>query len=160
MKGKLALSILLVAVLALVGTGCTKATGGGQFKDVWTGHKISFGFNAHPLVDEDAGYPFVKAKGQFQMIDHDTKTKVHGTFTGTYVQPSDNASWFMGTCSVNGADDVYFEITATDLEKAGIGVGDHIFIMVGELGYPDTVTYEGILNGGNIQFHRAKKVKE
>jgi len=161
MKGKLALSILLVAVLALVGTGCDKVTGGGQFTDEWTGHKITFGFNAKPLdpLNEDAGYPFIKAKGQFQMVDHGTKTRIHGTFDGTYIEPSEEASWFSGRCSVNGEGDVYFEITATDLGKPGLGAGDHIFIMVGEFGDPDLLTYEGVLNGGNIQGHKAKKVK-
>jgi len=163
MKAKLALSILLVAVLALVGTGCglggDKVTGGGRFTDGLTDHKITFAFNAQPLdpLKEDPGYPFIKAKGQFQLVDHDAKTRIHGTFNGTYIVPSEGASWFMGTCSVNGEDDVYFEITALDDDKAGLDVGDGIFIKVG---YPfPFLTYAGYLEGGNIQVHKTKKVK-
>jgi len=161
MKRKLALSILLVAVLALVGTGCVggdKVTGGGRFTDGLTGHKITFGFNAQPVpVDELNGSVFVKAKGQFQLVDHDAKSRIHGTFTGTYIVPSEYASWFSGRCSVNGEDDVYFEVTAADDDKSGLGVGDGIFIKVG---YPfPFLTYAGYLEGGNIQVHKTKKVK-
>ena len=163
MKGKLALSILLVAVLALFGTGCVggnKVTGGGRFTDGLTRNKITFGFNAQPIpVDELTGgvipAAFIKAKGQFQLVDHDAKTRIHGTFNGTYIQPSEEASWFSGRCSVNGTDDVYFEITVTDDDKSGLGVGDGIFIKVG---YPfPFLTYAGYLEGGNIQVHKTKK---
>ena len=92
MKGKLALSILLVAVLALGGIGCSKVTGGGKFTNEFFpdyGNKITFGFTAQPL-DEESDLPgMTKAKGQFQLVDHTTKTRIHGTFTGTYLTPSE-----------------------------------------------------------------------
>ena len=155
MKAKLALSILLVAALALFGMGCNKATGGGQFNDTWTGNKITFGFNAQPTSDD---YPYATAKGHFHLVDHGTKTKINGTFTGTFGTASEEgASWFSGTCSINGEGETYFEVTATDLGKPGLGDGDHIFIQVGQYGDSEMFTYEGYVENGNITVHKAKK---
>ena len=163
MKAKLALSILLVAVLALVGTGCggDKVTGGGKFtNEVFPnyGNKVTFGFNAQPL-DEPALPGMVKAKGQFQLIDHTTGMNVHGTFTGTYIVPSEGVSWFSGTCSIDGEGETYFEITAADDDKSGLGTGDGVYIMIGAFGDPNQVIYAGYLEGGNIQVHKTKKAK-
>ena len=161
MKGKLALSILLVAVLALFGTGCggDKVTGGGRFTDELSGHKITFGFNAQPLDEESEVPGMVKAKGRFLLVDHDTKMKIHGTFTGTYMTPSEGASWFSGRCSIDGEGDTYFEVLAADVGKSGLGAGDGIYIMIGEYGSPNTI-YQGYLEGGSIQVHKTKKVKK
>ncbi len=153
MRVKLALSILLVAALALFGTGCNKATGGGKFTDEWTGNKVTFGFNGQPTSGGET--PFVNAKGQFQLVDHGTKTNIHGTFTGTYDSNDETASWFSGTCSINGEGENYFDVTVTDLSKPGIGAGDYIVVLITGVG-----TYQGYLEGGNIQVHKAKKAKK
>jgi len=111
MKAKYALVVLLVAALALIGTGC-KATGGGWFNDIDDG-KVTFGFNAQSTSGEtDAPSPpsqlpgeweTMAAKGQFQMVvhgtkDNPTKTRMHGTFTGTWVSSqTGDESYFCGT---------------------------------------------------------------
>ena len=172
MKAKYALVVLLVAALALIGTGC-KATGGGWFNDVDDG-KVIFGFNAQSTSgDTDAPSPppdweRMAAKGQFQMVVHGTKdnpakTRMHGTFTGTWVpiQPESNGvSYFCGTGSRNGGDPEPFFIQCQDLGEPGFSKGDQIMIVIGT-NDPATwasspgsyLTYDGVLGGGNIQVH-------
>jgi len=142
MKARYGLVILLVAVLALTGVGC-KATGGGWFIDELTQHKITFGFNGQSTSDEQVA----TAKGQFQLIDHDLKTRIHGTFTGTY---RDSASEFWGTCSINGAGDYDLYLFCGDNGEPGPTAGDYIEIGIG---WPYDYKYQGSLRGGNIKFH-------
>ena len=143
MKARYGLVILLVAVLALGGMGCNKVTGGGWFTDVSTGHKITFGFNAQPTGDGSA-------KGQFQLVDHDSKTRIHGTFTGTLTETSPSGSNFWGTCSINGTSDHNLFIWCQDDgDDFGQGSGDLIGIFI--YGYRD---FSGNLTGGNIQVHK------
>ena len=157
MKGKYLVVALLIAVLAIGSLGCNKVTGGGQFTDEWTGNKVTFGFNAQPIASEDS--VFTGAKGQFQLIDHDAKTNIHGTFDTGYNAPSFDpedptlppTSWFSGTCSIDGEGEYYFEVTATDNGNSSLGVGDYILIMAGPY------TYQGYLESGNIQVHKANK---
>lgn len=150
MKPKYMAIVLLVAVLALLGTGCNKATGGGWFLDEVTDHKITFGFNAKP-IDEPAGQGMIKAKGQFQLVDHDAKTKMHGTFNGTWDTPSNGTSTFAGTCSINGQDGVTFYVKATDNDVSGLDAEDHILIKIST---SPEITYAGLLGGGNIKVHK------
>lgn len=150
MKPKYMAIVLLVAVLALLGTGCNKVTGGGWFIDEATDHKITFGFNAQPIdgVADDQG--FIKAKGQFQLVDHDTKEKMHGTFTATWATVSSGSSGATGTCSINGQDDVEFYIAAAD-GGSGLDAEDHITIFI--YTEPEETVYAGSLKGGNIKVH-------
>ena len=168
MKAKLALAVLLVAVLAMVGAGC-KTTGGGWFNDVDDG-KVTFGFNAQSTDgDTDApppqpppGWETMAAKGQFQMVVHDTKTRMHGTFTGTWVSSQTGGeSYFGGTCSVNGEAPEPFFIQCRDLGEPGFSEGDQIIIVIGTddpgawvLDPSSYLLYSGTLGGGNIQVHK------
>jgi len=155
MKAKLALVALLVAVLALTGVGCSKANGGGWFtntasgNDWGYGHRITFGFNAQ-YDDEDG-----TVKGQFQLIDHDAKINLHGTFDST-----ETMGWFDfgGLCVVKGKADVNgeeipFEVTYADNGEPGVDARDSIQVYVGEA-YPWLYCYIGDpIGGGNIQYH-------
>ena len=142
MKARYGLVICLVAVLALTGVGC-KATGGGWFIDELTQHKITFGFNGQSTSDE----PVATAKGQFQLVDHDSKMRIHGTFEGTY---RDDASEFWGTCSINGTDTDSLYVFCLDDDEVGMGLGDYIEIGIGD--WPYLYHYQGALQGGNIKF--------
>ena len=172
MKAKYALVILLVAVLALTGVGCKKVTGGGwfigDFSSEHPGNKISFGFNAHPLGIQGEEYDVypepgweppeqIKAKGQFQMVDHTAKTKYHGTFNGTYayIQP-DNMAHFSGTLLMDG-NPTDFCVVFSDTGESGASAGDWIEIFIGTKDYPGIgipSTYGGSLQGGNTQVHK------
>jgi hypothetical protein len=152
MKAKLALVVVLVAVLALAGVGCNKVTGGGWFIDTGTGNKITIGFNAQPTgvptVEASLVDP-ITAKGQFELIDHDSKTRVHGSFEGTYASTGEGASYFEGTCSVNGGESESFWVLASDDIDFGDGPVDSIEISIGD----GHLYYNGVLQGGNIQVH-------
>ena len=91
------LSLLLVSVL-VIGVGCKKMTGGGWFYQteivynpdtsniefIVTDNKITFSFTAQPLdethPDSDMA---LLAKGQFQLVDHSTKDRIHCEFVAT-----------------------------------------------------------------------------
>ena len=145
MKVKYILVAILIAALALGGVGC-KVTGGGGFTNSAFNqppNKITFGFNAQ--VSEEDG----TVKGQLQLVDHGTKppTKVHGTFEGMSV-----AGNWAGTCTVNGEGPYLLELFVVDAGEPGPDAGDFINIWV-----DGTLKYSGFLEGGNIQFHKAKK---
>ena len=153
MKAKLTLVVLVVAVLALGGVGCNKVTGGGRFIDVATGNKITFGFNAQPTGD---GPPLADAKGQFQLIDHGTKTRIHGTFTATQGAVDPSTSYFSGTSSINGEGEYDFWIISTDGGKPGFGEGDSVEIAIGSSNPSDMswiYHYNGVLQQGNLKVH-------
>ena len=146
MKARYGLVILLVAVLALVGTGCyssAKATGGGWFTDDYSGNRITFGFNAYGTVDDNT------VTGQVQLIDHGTKppTKIHGTFYGR-----SGTNWFEGTCFVNGEGPHPFRLGGKDIGEQGPDKGDWVYVWVGEKA-PWEYKYSGYLEGGNIKGH-------
>ncbi len=157
MKAKLALVVLLVAVLALGGVGCNKATGGGWFIDDTTGYKITFGFNAKPTVDyTNTDTPEeVPAKGQFQLVDHGTKTRIHGSFDGTWSWTSDDISSFFGTSIINGTDVQPFNVQFYDNGEQGLDKGDGIIVHIGSTdpNGPITLIYSGELGGVNIKVH-------
>ena len=153
MKAKLALVILLVAVVALVGVGC-KATGGGWFTNMAVGetygNRITFGFNAHLDVED------LTVKGQLQLIDHDAKTNIHGTFDSMTT-----AGEWVGTCIVKGEGMVNgdgphpLKLFCVDAGEPGPGAGDLVDIYIGESS-PWLYHYTGFLEGGNIQVHEDK----
>ena len=165
MKAKLALSILLVAVLALFGTGCNKVTGGGSFNDFRHG-KVTFGFNAQPTgveIDSDLPPPYnswvTGAKGQFQLVAHGTKTRIHGSFDGTWKLPTDNISTFFGTCTVNGTSVQPFSVQFFDNGEQGLNKGDGIIINLGTSLPAGGYIFSGNLTGGNIKIHKSKEKK-
>jgi hypothetical protein len=144
--GILLVSLLLVAVLVI---GCTggpnygfnKTTGGGWFIDKTTGDKVTLGFTAQPT---GVG----TAKGEFQIVDHGTKTNLHGTFTTTSTGAGDAGyTTFAGTCRIDGVDSD-FTVWFFDGGQGKTGIGDQIGIQVGSF-YGN-----GVLQGGNIQVHK------
>ena len=144
MKAKSVLVAFLVAALALIGTGCSKTTGGGWFIDegMSSGNKITFGFNAQPTGGE-------LAKGQFQLIDHGSKVRIHGSFEGTYEETDPIESFFWGTCTIDGEGPYSLQLRVEDLGKPGFGQGDMIDVFI--FGYG---TLYGELGGGNIKGHK------
>jgi hypothetical protein len=108
-------------------------------------------------------YPLDKidAKGQFHMVLHGSKTKIQGTFEGSlaYRQPDSDAQ-FYGTALVDGVP-TPFAMRVVDDGEGGLGTGDQIAIFLGTTDptISDVPTYSGILEGGNIQVHKAKKDK-
>lgn len=166
MKAKLALVAVLVAVLALTGVGCTKATGGGWFTNNGPGpnygHRITFGFNAHH--DSEDG----SVKGQLQLIDHDAKINIHGQFDGTTTYGTKD---FLGQCwvkfvvqgegTVNGEGPYYFKLVYSDKGEPGANPdnpleSDSITVWVSKtwpVMFPYEYWYTGNLEGGNIQYH-------
>ena len=164
MKAKLALSILLVAALALFGMGC-KATGGGRFiNEIYPnyGSKITFGFNAHQTgpSNPDPSFPpaEIEAKGQFHLVDHGSKTKIHGTFTGTWepIEGVEGDPSFFGTCTTNGGNPEPFNVTFHDSGEPGPSKGDGIIVRIGTTSLLGLPTYAGTLSAGNIQVHKTK----
>jgi len=163
MKVKYVLVAILIAVLALGGMGCSKVTGGGSFtNEIYPnyGNKITFGFNAHPTGphNPDPSLPpaEIEAKGQFHLVDHTTKTKIHGTFTGTW-ETEEGDPTFFGTCTTNGGNPQPFNVTFHDSGEKGPNRGDGIIVRIGTTDIFGLPTYAGTLNGGNIQVHKAKK---
>ena len=156
MKANYALVVILVAVLALSGVGCEvpdKVTGGGKFTNTAIGDNygdnITFGFNAQAKGDiEDPTAP-PEVKGQFQLVNHTTKTKIHGSFDGIFT-----AGIFSGTCTVNGEGPYPLYMAATDAEKPN-PTGATIFISVGDF-FDPLYSYEGELEAGTIKWHKPK----
>lgn len=162
MKVKYVLVAILVAVLALGGTGCSKVTGGGKFINETFpnyGNKITFGFNAHPTEPYDPTIvpEEVDAQGHLTLTDHGTGTKIRGTFTGTWSWDSDTDATYFGTCTINGTVVQPFNVTFHDSGEKGPNRGDGIIVRIGTTDYNGLPTYAGTLNGGNIQVHKAKK---
>jgi hypothetical protein len=175
MKIKYLLIALAMVVVVIGGVGCigNKATGGGWFNDDCGAGKVIFGFTGQPteeLIDEAADWPpelpwppenwqTIDAKGQFQLVALEGKTRIHGEFEGAfaYTEPDTNF-YFYGTCSVNGEDGYNFWVTGVDDDKDGLGTGDEIAIGIG--GDPSSVAgniylFAGTLQGGNITVHEA-----
>ncbi|MBU2535043.1 MAG: post-COAP-1 domain-containing protein [Chloroflexota bacterium] len=108
MKAKYILVGLLMVALVMGGTGYSvsagpgdKVTGGGTFIN-WTypndyaqpGDKVSFGFNAQITNGE--------AKGQFNLVNHNSGLKLKGTITD--VIPSTLGAQLNGTLEGSGID--------------------------------------------------------
>jgi len=153
--------LILVAVLVLgvvANINCmvpsVKTTGGGWFTD--DGHKVTFGFTAIPTGDSILN---LGAKGQFQLIDHDTapgapNIDIHGEFDDVNMVRTDS-EWtkFEGTCTVKGEEGEFdLEVEFKDEGEPGPGAGDYVKIKI--KGWDGSGwDYQGALEGGNIQFH-------
>ena len=152
LKARLGLVLALVVVLALVGVGCAgnnKATGGGWFINEVDGNRITFGFNAQATNGETA-------KGRVQLMDHDSGTRIHGTFSITIDDTAPALSLFTGTCSINGEDGHSLYVLFQDAGEPGVNAGDAIAIGIDIDPELDAPTYFGFLGGGNIQIHKSK----
>jgi hypothetical protein len=152
--------ILLVSVTAgCVEIGGNKATGGGWFIDEETESFITFGFNAMPIgdpyINEDLQEEVRDVKGQFQLIDHTDKIKIHGTFN--YGSPDldiTDTSAFIGECFVDKDGPHLFGVLLT-VEAEGSSV--YLWIDMNDNliddGEPTDKYYSGDLEGGSIKIH-------
>jgi hypothetical protein len=113
-------------------------TGGGWFEDEGTDNMINFGFTARPTI-----------KGQFQLVDHDSGTIVHGKITDWVDTSSPPYLYYTGTCSIKGEGTYDFELRFEDNGEPGVTAGDYVEIDINSF-----CTYSGILQGGNIQDHQ------
>ncbi len=150
MKLRYALTLVLAVALA-AGVACFKTTGGGWFinENGENGSKVTFGFTAHP-VGEPVG-DIQEAKGKFQLVDHGTKTRIHGTFSTTASDTDSTWSTFGGPCTVNGEDGYSFAVIVSDRGEPSFSAGDLIDISIWG---PTDYRYFGVLRGGNIQIHK------
>ena len=149
--------------MAVVFTGCDKTTGDGWFYNYGNeDQKVTFGFNAQPV-----GEPYLvpgtaiygqNAKGEFQLVDHANKIKIHGTFTITLAyDPTlyEGYQVFGGAASVNGEEGFgvtgYFYDANHD-SGYGLGPDDRFQIQA----YKGSVSYDyfGVLTGGNVTTHK------
>ncbi|MGA1841237.1 MAG: hypothetical protein ACMUIU_11485 [bacterium] len=165
MRTRMALSIFLVCMLVLVISGCKKINGGGWFiNDGWPAldHKIMIAFTAQPTGEvayhPNPMYPPGEtAKGQFQLIDLDAKTIIHGEFLGAFTEDpafpyEETQSIFWGECSINGEYGHFLEAHFIDNGEPGVQAGDRVEIWIDSfIGIPPN--YLGTLMSGNIQIH-------
>jgi hypothetical protein len=155
-----AISLVVVALLALAAVPAlangvpTKATGGGWFVSDPSGgtpyphygsigdQDISFGFKAK--IDGVPG----TASGQFELINHTTKTNFHGVFEGTLSPIVGEDVYLYGHLSINGTGWYYFEVMFWDGGEGNNAAGpDRVdFWMSSPFNY-----YVSDLDGGNIQ---------
>ncbi len=142
--------IALLAVVVLAAGCVSKATGGGWFisdsSSTNPGDKVTFGFNVN--VDKDGN-----AKGQMQLVDHETGQKVHIEEMNLIVPvpnevPPDSA--FFGGLDKDG---VQVFVLVTDTGEPGPSKGDSIAVWYGTTPFLNPPTWEGTIDGGNIQTH-------
>ena len=166
MKIRLALAFSLVFILAttiLVShvalannpSEFTKKTGGGWFTDWYTENKVTFSVAAQALEPNPDKPFYVSAKGNFQLIDHTDKIKIHGTIDYYFYYP-EAPEWSMweGECSVDGKDDYYFLLSLHDEDEPG-WAGEWAWILIYE-DFRHRILYrEYWLDGkqGNIKAH-------
>jgi hypothetical protein len=135
MKKKYILVSLLLVALVMGGTGYSvsagsmpKITGGGSFVNdlfgPYQGDKISFKLNTM--------FSGQGAAGQFQLINHDAKTKLQGSFSeynlGTWID-------LYGTCSIDGEGPHTLKLRLVD---RGSSVYDIIYVYI-----DGSMTYHG-----------------
>ncbi len=140
--------VILVSAI-LVFSGCTgKATGGGQFFDQYTGHKVTFAFNINLKDNQGAEKNGKTICGSFQLVDHETKQKFHVNEM-TYIEPT-NPSLPPGARFIgNDKDGNYVEVWIHDLDP------DPDFIEIWwyyapPFGY---MYWSGFIVHGYIQYH-------
>ena len=156
---KIALAIILMVGLLAGTMGCKKTTGGGWFIDEFTGNKVTFGFNAQPVGEpwiDPYGNWYRDAKGQFQLIDHGAKIRIHGTFTTTWAEDGTNETDFVSyDASVNGVGGYGVCVLLRDYGEPGPSAGDAIAIPWVRDSFGNVVyDAQGYLGGGNIQVHK------
>ena len=149
--------VLVLFTAAITGIGWTKMTGGGWFIDSTTGSKISIGFNGIPqegdfVVGE---YTMRNAKGQFQLIDHETGDKIHCNFLGTQeLDGKPYVSHFVGSAKLNGEDGYYASLQLhNDVDYGTMGAGDFIAVSVLNPDLTPVVSYSGFLVEGTAEQH-------
>ncbi len=157
MKAKYILVSLLMVALVMTGTGYSvnagsgdKITGGGRFTNIsgvspYVGDKVSFNLQTY-LLDDGA------ADGKFQLINHDEKMKLSGSFTSYSV--SGYGVMLVGSIDGGASQPLYVLI----LESAEPGF-DKIDIWIGKTPPTKPTTgmdYKGQVGKGNIQWHKAK----
>jgi len=147
MKAKYILVSLLIMALVMGGTGysvsagsMTKITGGGSFVNhlggQYYGDKISFKLNTM--------FSGQGATGQFQLINHNAKTKLQGSFSE--YEKSGLAIILKGTCSIDGEDPHDIKLRIVD---RGSSVYDIIYVYI-----DGSMTYHGGFgSNGNITVH-------
>ena len=147
MKAKYILVSLLLVALVMGGTGygvsagsMTKITGGGSFVNdlfgPYQGDKISFKLNTM--------FSGQGAAGQFQLINHDAKTKLQGSLSdyeknGLYIT-------LEGTCSIDGEGPHDLRLRLVD---RGSSIYDILYVYI-----DGSMTYHGGRDSnGNITVH-------
>lgn len=133
--------MLTVASAADAQPGCFDfVTGGGWI--TLAGKRANFGFNAG--TQEGATEPAIR----FNLIDHNTKTKIRATgITGYGPGPTPNSRRLEGPATVNGEGGVTYVIIVTDNGEPGKG-NDTISITLS-----NGFSVSGMLSGGNIKLH-------
>jgi hypothetical protein len=167
MKKRIVAGLFLIAILTMTIslTGCDKTTGGGQFTadslsvgptGSLQGNFCTFGFNAQPVNQPyPGGEGAILAKGNFQFVDHKSKTNVHGDFQVTLEGSNNNGSTdFAGLCTVNKEGPFVFGAVFTpgQQDKVLIEVFKVSSFADVDLGNP-WYTYSGTLNHGSIVVH-------
>ncbi len=162
---KFGLVLLLLLSVLVIGVGCDKMSGGGWFLDMDSGNKITVGFNAQAL-DEYYSEPdeVLQAKGQFQLIDHGTKDRIHCEFVATGEGDMDGKPWvsfFGGPATLNGEGGYVAGVEFHDnVDYGQSGKGDLVTVVLLDAENPDfnnpVRSYGGFLSGGNARQHEPK----
>jgi hypothetical protein len=153
---------LVVGILALLSVSCfggEGATGVGWFNDDNTQDTITFRFNAqstgNPLTIDNFGSLRQDVRGQFELVDINTHTKINGTFDTTYVtQPNNNNNLFTGTCTINDFGIHAFFLGFVDNGEIGLNPGDKISVWIDPNSSNSLPTYTGSIAGGRIEMRK------
>jgi hypothetical protein len=153
MKTKLAVGLVLVLVLIVgLGFGCeypskAVATGGGWLEECAS--KVNFGFNVQAtLVGMGMFGPDYDYKGQFQLVDHAEKLRIHGTFDGKYGKAAS------GECTINGEGPFTFTLYVDDWGEPAMFDYLKVRVYIPGGGSGNDHKYQGTIDGGNIQVHK------
>ncbi|MFC1847034.1 hypothetical protein ACFLYS_03145 [Chloroflexota bacterium] len=165
MKFKFVLVFVLMVLLVSVTAGCieiggNKATGGGWFIDEVTENFITFGFNAKPTgvsyYNEDLETEVRDVKGQFQLVDHTDKIKIHGTFNfgAPDLDITDNSA-FLGECFVdNDGPHLFGALLTVEAEVSSVYLWIDMNDDLTDNADPNIDKYYGgDLGGGSIKIH-------
>lgn len=149
---KLYLVLIVMALMALVLSGCaTKATGGGWIPSAYEeGEKATFGFVAMldlPKEQENDILPQMMtglpAKGNLQIVDHGGDGfKFHASVEGIVQSMSEDMLTFNGVGLLDG-EERHVTVNASDFDKDGLWDYIEVWVM-GEY------YNKGVLQGGNI----------
>jgi len=162
------LGIGVVLLLLFAGTAMASdmMTGGGWFIDLYSENRITVGFNGQPLDEYSSEYPgMLQAKGQFQLIDHGTKDRIHCEFTLTPENgPDPNKPWislFIGPATLNGEGGYIAGLEFHDnVDYGPMGAGDMVAVILFDAENIDpgnpVRSYVGFLGGGNARQHEPK----
>ena len=128
-----------------------KKAGGGWSTEWYTGNKITFSISVQTLEPTPAEPGKLLAKGNFQLIDHAEKTRIHGTIDYFLYDPSyPELSAWIGECSVNRTDGYSFDLLVHDEDEPGYP-GDWAWIIIRGSNFYREFILE--LEKGNIKAH-------